>query len=45
MSLQVSRHDFDQWMMPVYAPAAFVPVRAEGETCSDITRSPASPTG
>ncbi|THD37147.1 acetylornithine/succinyldiaminopimelate transaminase, partial [Pantoea sp. R102] len=35
MSLQVSRHDFDQWMMPVYAPAAFVPVRAEGSTLWD----------
>ncbi|MDL4913893.1 MAG: aspartate aminotransferase family protein [Enterobacterales bacterium endosymbiont of Blomia tropicalis] len=35
MSLQVSRHDFDQWMMPVYAPAAFVPVRAEGSTVWD----------
>lgn len=35
MSLYVSRHDFDQWMMPVYAPAAFVPVRAEGSTVWD----------
>ncbi|WP_432413215.1 aspartate aminotransferase family protein [Pantoea allii] len=35
MSLQVSRHDFDQWMMPVYAPASFVPVRAEGSTVWD----------
>lgn len=35
MSLQVTRHDFDQWMMPVYAPAAFVPVRAEGSTVWD----------
>lgn len=35
MSLQVTRHDFDQWMMPVYAPAAFVPVRAEGSTLWD----------
>ena len=35
MSLHVSRHDFDQWMMPVYAPAAFVPVRAEGSTVWD----------
>lgn len=35
MSLQVSRHDFDQWMMPVYAPASFVPVRAEGSTLWD----------
>ena len=35
MSLQVSRHDFEQWMMPVYAPASFVPVRAEGSTLWD----------
>ncbi|MDE1187457.1 MAG: aspartate aminotransferase family protein [Pantoea sp.] len=35
MSMQVSRHDFDQWMMPVYAPAVFVPVRAEGSTLWD----------
>ena len=35
MSLQVTRHDFDQWMMPVYAPAVFVPVRAEGSRLWD----------
>ncbi|TPE19296.1 aspartate aminotransferase family protein [Pantoea vagans] len=35
MALHVSRHDFDQWMMPVYAPATFVPVRAEGSTVWD----------
>lgn len=35
MSLQVSRHDFDQWMMPVYVPAPFIPVRAEGSTLWD----------
>lgn len=35
MSLQVSRHDFDQWMVPVYAPANFVPVRASGSTLWD----------
>lgn len=35
MSLQVTRHDFDQWMMPVYAPATFVPVRAEGSRLWD----------
>ncbi|MCV3298383.1 aspartate aminotransferase family protein [Pantoea ananatis] len=35
MSLQVSRQDFDKWMMPVYAPASFVPVRAEGSTLWD----------
>lgn len=35
MSLQVSRQDFDQWMMPVYSPAPFVPVRAKGSTLWD----------
>ncbi|WP_293769792.1 aspartate aminotransferase family protein [uncultured Pantoea sp.] len=35
MALHVSRHDFDQWMMPVYAPATFIPVRAEGSTVWD----------
>lgn len=35
MSLQVTRHDFDQWMMPVYAPATFIPVRAEGSRLWD----------
>ena len=35
MSLQVTRHDFDQWMMPVYAPATFIPVRAAGSRLWD----------
>lgn len=35
MALHVLRHDFDQWMMPVYAPATFIPVRAEGSTVWD----------
>ncbi|WP_421595046.1 aspartate aminotransferase family protein [Rahnella sp. PD4] len=26
----VSRQNFDDWMVPVYAPAAFIPVRGEG---------------
>ena len=30
MSQSISRQNFDQWMMPVYAPAAFIPVRGEG---------------
>ena len=30
MSQSISRQDFDQWMMPVYAPAPFIPVRGEG---------------
>ncbi|WP_312836825.1 aspartate aminotransferase family protein [Pantoea sp.] len=35
MSQPISRHDFDHWMMPVYAPAAFIPVRAEASTVWD----------
>ncbi|WP_333498434.1 aspartate aminotransferase family protein [Kluyvera sp. CHPC 1.2972] len=30
MSQSISRQNFDQWMIPVYAPAAFIPVRGEG---------------
>ena len=30
MSQSISHQDFDQWMMPVYAPAPFIPVRGEG---------------
>ena len=30
MSQSISRQNFDQWMMPVYAPAPFIPVRGEG---------------
>lgn len=30
MSQSISRENFDQWMMPVYAPATFIPVRGEG---------------
>lgn len=30
MSLSITRENFDEWMMPVYAPAAFIPVRGEG---------------
>ncbi|MDF2527129.1 MAG: hypothetical protein K0S17_2214, partial [Enterobacter mori] len=25
MSLSITRENFDEWMMPVYAPAAFIP--------------------
>ncbi|CAJ0991660.1 bifunctional succinylornithine transaminase/acetylornithine transaminase [Pantoea sp. Nvir] len=32
---QVSRYDFDQWMVPVYTPANFVPVYASGSTLWD----------
>ncbi|WP_275220436.1 succinylornithine/acetylornithine transaminase [Citrobacter freundii] len=30
MSLSITRENFDEWMMPVYAPAPFIPVRGEG---------------
>ncbi|OTU44420.1 acetylornithine aminotransferase, partial [Acinetobacter pittii] len=26
----VSRNDFNDWMVPVFAPANFIPVRGEG---------------
>ena len=29
MSLSITRENFDEWMMPVYAPAPFIPVRGE----------------
>ncbi len=35
MSLSVTRENFDEWMMPVYAPAAFIPVRGEGSRLWD----------
>ncbi|WFW62214.1 aspartate aminotransferase family protein [Citrobacter freundii] len=35
MSLSVTRENFDEWMMPVYAPATFVPVRGEGSRLWD----------
>ncbi|EDS1614678.1 succinylornithine aminotransferase, partial [Salmonella enterica] len=30
MSLSVTRENFDEWMVPVYVPAPFIPVRGEG---------------
>ncbi|MGZ0803257.1 bifunctional succinylornithine transaminase/acetylornithine transaminase [Kluyvera ascorbata] len=30
MSQSISRQNFDQWMMQLYAPAPFIPVRGEG---------------
>ena len=33
----VSRQNFDDWMVPVYAPAAFIPVRGEGSWLWDQT--------
>lgn len=35
MSHSVTRKDFDSWMVPVYAPASFIPVRAEGARVVD----------
>ncbi|CCG87135.1 bifunctional succinylornithine transaminase/acetylornithine transaminase [Erwinia piriflorinigrans] len=35
MQLSVTRQDFDQWIVPTYAPANFVPVKAEGSTLWD----------
>ncbi|WP_312946810.1 aspartate aminotransferase family protein [Superficieibacter sp.] len=35
MSQSVTRNNFDEWMMPVYAPAAFIPVRGEGSRLWD----------
>ncbi|WP_336285140.1 aspartate aminotransferase family protein [Citrobacter arsenatis] len=35
MSLSITRENFDEWMMPVYAPAPFIPVRGEGSRLRD----------
>ena len=35
MSPNNTRNNFDEWMMPVYAPAAFIPVRGEGSRLWD----------
>ena len=35
MTQSVTRDDFDAWMMPVYAPAPFIPVRGEGSRLWD----------
>ena len=35
MFLSVTRENFDQWMLPVYAPAPFIPVRGEGSRLWD----------
>ncbi|MBJ9263664.1 MAG: aspartate aminotransferase family protein [Citrobacter sp.] len=35
MSLLITRENFDEWMMPVYAPAPFIPVRGEGSRLWD----------
>ena len=35
MSSSITRQNFDEWMIPVYAPAPFIPVRAERSTLWD----------
>ena len=35
MSQPITRENFDEWMMPVYAPAPFIPVRGEGSRLWD----------
>lgn len=35
MSLSITRENFDEWMMPVYAPSPFIPVRGEGSRLWD----------
>ncbi len=35
MSHSITRENFDEWMMPVYAPAPFIPVRGEGSRLWD----------
>ncbi|WP_039058182.1 aspartate aminotransferase family protein [Enterobacter sp. Bisph1] len=35
MSQSITRENFDQWMLPVYAPAPFIPVRGEGSRLWD----------
>ncbi|WP_415999846.1 aspartate aminotransferase family protein [Citrobacter portucalensis] len=35
MALSITRENFDEWMMPVYAPAPFIPVRGEGSRLWD----------
>ncbi|MGE9552211.1 bifunctional succinylornithine transaminase/acetylornithine transaminase [Erwinia amylovora] len=35
MQPEVTRQNFDRWIVPTYAPASFVPVRAEGSTLWD----------
>ncbi|MBS5156627.1 succinylornithine/acetylornithine transaminase [Escherichia ruysiae] len=35
MSQLITRENFDEWMIPVYAPAPFIPVRGEGSRLWD----------
>ncbi|MDQ9240467.1 aspartate aminotransferase family protein [Escherichia marmotae] len=36
MSQSITRENFDEWMIPVYAPAPFIPVRGEGSHLWDL---------
>ena len=42
MQAPITRQNFDQWILPVYAPADFIPVRATG---SRLYRSAIYPLG
>lgn len=35
MQPSITRENFDQWLVPTYAPASFIPVRAAGSTLWD----------
>ncbi|XQK67300.1 aminotransferase class III-fold pyridoxal phosphate-dependent enzyme [Escherichia coli] len=35
MSQPITRENFNEWMIPVYAPAPFIPVRGEGSRLWD----------
>ncbi len=35
MSQPITRENFDEWMIPVYAPAPFIPLRGEGSRLWD----------
>ncbi|WNN50070.1 aspartate aminotransferase family protein [Siccibacter colletis] len=35
MSQSITRQQFDEWMLPVYAPAPFIPVKAQGSRLWD----------
>ncbi|MFW8341592.1 aminotransferase class III-fold pyridoxal phosphate-dependent enzyme, partial [Klebsiella pneumoniae] len=35
MTLTPNRTDFDQYMIPMFSPAPFIPVRGEGSTVYD----------
>ncbi len=33
MSLSVTRENFDEWMVPVYVPAPFIPCTRKAHAC------------